>query len=164
MGATSENAATMRRLLESLISGDTDELGALVADDVVGWSPNLLVTSRDELLDSVESRELAFSNIATSIDALDEVGGHKAVAEWHVAVDHTGPLVIDDDVVIEATGLRLHLAGATIAEFSGGKVSAFRSYFDDLAIIEQVLLAVAELEAEVEAIAELEADADADAE
>jgi ketosteroid isomerase-like protein len=155
----SDQSVNMRHLLESVISGDVDTLQNVVTEDVVGWSPNLFVTSRQELLDSVEARELAFSNITTSIDALDQFGD-KAVAEWHVALDHTGPLVIDDDVLLEPTGLRLHLAGATIAEFTGGKVSAFRSYFDDMAIVEQVLLAVAEAEAEIEVLAELEADAD----
>jgi predicted ester cyclase len=56
-----------------------------------------------------------------------------------VAADHTGPLFIDDDVVIEPTGRRLHLSGATVAEFDGDRICAFRSYFDDLALVEQAL-------------------------
>jgi predicted ester cyclase len=72
------------------------------------------------------------------VQALDQVGD-KAIAEWHVAADHTGPLVVDDDLTIEPTGRRLHLSGATVAEFDGDRVCAFRSYFDDLALVEQVL-------------------------
>jgi predicted ester cyclase len=49
-------------------------------------------------------------------------------------------LSIDEDLNIEATGRRLHLSGATFAEFSDDKVNAFRNYFDDLALLEQALL------------------------
>jgi predicted ester cyclase len=51
-------------------------------------------------------------------------------------------LVIDDNVVVAATGRRVHLSGATIAEFDGDRICAFRSYLDDLALVEQALLAV----------------------
>lgn len=72
------------------------------------------------------------------VQALDQVGD-KAIAEWHVALDHTGRLAIDDDLVVEPTGRRLHISGATIAEFDGDRICAFRSYFDDLALVEQAL-------------------------
>ena len=77
-----------------------------------------------------------------SVDSLDVVG-NKAIAEWRASADHTGPLVIgdgdDDDLVIEATGRTIVLAGATFAEFDGDQISALRTYFDDAAIIEQLL-------------------------
>ena len=66
--------------------------------------------------------------------------GDKVAAEWHVAVDHTGPIYVDDDLAVEPTGRRLHLAGATFAEFEGDRIKAFRHYFDDLALLEQALL------------------------
>lgn len=130
----------LRRLLQASLTGDQGAIGDLVTDDVIGWSPNLAVTSRQHLLDAVAGRDEAFSGIELDVRSLDELGD-KAIAEWHVSADHTGPLVIDDDVVIEATGCRLHLSGATIAEFDGDSICAFRSYFDDLALIEQVLAA-----------------------
>src|SRR6185503_9995398 len=97
------------------------------------------VLSRDELLVALAERDDALSNIETSIDAIDEIG-NKAVAEWHVSADHTGPLVIEGDLMIEPTGRRLYLAGATIAEFDGDRICAFRHYFDDLALVEQLLV------------------------
>jgi predicted ester cyclase len=41
--------------------------------------------------------------------------------------------------VAEPTGRRVRLAGATVADFRSGKIRSFRSYFDDLSLIEQVL-------------------------
>ena len=41
---------------------------------------------------------------------------------------------MEDDVVLEATGPRLVLAGASFAEFRGDQICAFRHYFDDAAL------------------------------
>ena len=142
MGTTASVQATaLRGLLQAAITGDGDAMADLVTADVTGWSPNLFVTSRDELLAALDLRDDTFSGIEVQVQALDEVGD-KAIAEWHVAVDHTGPLVVDDDLVIEPTGRRLHISGATVAEFDGDRICAFRSYFDDLALVEQALAEV----------------------
>ena len=142
MGTTASVQATaLRGLLQAAITGDGDAMADLVTADVTGWSPNLFVTSRDDLLAALDLRDDTFSGIEVQVQALDEVGD-KAIAEWHVAVDHTGPLVVDDDLVIEPTGRRLHISGATVAEFDGDRICAFRSYFDDLALVEQALAEV----------------------
>ena len=134
----STQANAMRRLLQATVSGDRDAMADLVTDDVIAWSPNRLVTSRDDLLAALEDRDEAFSGIEVRVQALEQVGD-KAIAEWHVAVDHTGPLVVDDDLTLDPTGRRLHVSGATVAEFDGDRICAFRSYFDDLALLEQIL-------------------------
>ena len=135
---TSTQAGAMRRLLHAAVTGDGDSMADLVTSDVTGWSPNMFVTSRDQLVAALELRDDSLSGIEIVVRSLDQVGD-KAIAEWHIAADHTGPLVIDDDLVIEPTGRRLHLSGATVAEFDGDQICAFRSYFDDLALVEQVL-------------------------
>ena len=136
---TSTRGSAVERLLEASVTGDGDAIADLVTADVTGWSPNLFVTSRDDLLAALEERDESFSGIEIEVRALDHVGD-KAFAEWHVAVDHTGPMVVDDDLVLEPTGRRLHLSGATVAEFDGDHICAFRNYFDDLALLEQVLV------------------------
>ena len=78
------------------------------------------------------------SGVVISFDAIYVVGDH-AIAEWRVAAEHTGPLVISDDVAIEPTGRHVELAGASFAEFRGDRICAFRSYFDDAALVEQLL-------------------------
>src|SRR5512132_3867996 len=127
MGTTaSVQASAMRRLLQAAVTGDGEAMADLVTADVTAWSPNVFVTSRDELLAVLQRRDDTFSGIEVRVQALDQVG-------------HTGPLAIDDDLVIEPTGRRLHVSGATIAEFDGDHICAFRSYFDDLALVEQAL-------------------------
>ena len=81
---------------------------------------------------------MAFSNVAVLFRGVDEVG-NKAFAEWVIEADHTGPFVLDEDVAVEATGRRVQLAGVTVADFRDGKIRSFRTYFDDMSLIEQIV-------------------------
>ena len=83
-------------------------------------------------------REIAFSNVVIMVRSLDEVG-NRAYAEWVIEADHTGPLVLDEDVVLEATGRHVQLAGASVADFRDRKIRSYRTYFDDLSMIEQIV-------------------------
>jgi ketosteroid isomerase-like protein len=67
-----------------------------------------------------------------------DVGGAQACAEWSVAMTHSGPLVLAGGDVVEATGTRITLNGATVAEFRGDRICAARQYWDELAVFEQV--------------------------
>ena len=128
----------LRALLQATVTGDAAAVRDLVTEDVVGWSPNMMVESRDQLLTALDVRDDSFTAVEFDLAAIDYVGD-KVIAEWRVGADHTGPLFIDDDLAIESTGRRLHLSGVTVAEFDGDRICAFRSYFDDMALIEQVL-------------------------
>ncbi|CAN5508865.1 hypothetical protein BH10ACT3_BH10ACT3_15500 [soil metagenome] len=137
-GVADRKEAVLVKALEAVFTGDRTSLPDVFAVDVVGWSPNFSVNSREELEDEFEENDSALSNVAFSVDTLDLVGD-KAIAEWRVAADHSGPLLISDDLLLEPTGRRVVLAGATFAEFRGDRICAFRSYFDDAAIVEQLL-------------------------
>ena len=129
--------AVLLSALEAAVGLNSVELEELFTDDVIGWSPNLAVSSCAELEVEFAERDDALSNVVVAIDTFDVVGA-KVIAEWRLAADHTGPLVLDDEV-IEPTGRRVILAGATFAEFRGDRICAFRNYFDDAALLEQVL-------------------------
>ena len=83
-------------------------------------------------------REEAFSNVVIMFRGLDEVG-NKAFAEWVIEADHTGPLVLGEDAVVEATGRHVQLPGVTVADFRDGKIRSYRTYFDDVSLIEQIV-------------------------
>jgi len=119
--------------------GDTSvDLSTLFTDDVVGWSPYATVSGLEALAELAALREMAFSNVVLSFRGLDEVG-NKAFAEWLIEADHTGPFVLGEDAVLEATGRRVQLAGATVADFRDGKIRSYRTYFDDISLIEQIV-------------------------
>ena len=128
----------LMKALEAEVSGGSDELGSLFTDDVVGWSPYATVSGLTALEEVAALRELAFSNVVISFRGLDEVG-NRAFAEWIVEAEHTGPLVHGEDEALEATGEHVKLAGVTVADFRGGKIRSYRTYFDDLSLIEQLV-------------------------
>jgi predicted ester cyclase len=129
--------STLLRGLEAAIGMGNVDLAQVFTDDVVGWSPTLAVSSRAELEKEFAGRENALSNISVALVSCDVIGP-RAIAEWRLSADHTGPLTIDDEV-LPPTGNRVVLAGATFAEFRGDKISSFRHYFDDAALLEQML-------------------------
>ena len=94
--------------------------GTLFTDDVVGWSPYATVSGLTALAELSALREIAFSNVVILLRGVDEVG-NRAYAEWLIEADHTGPLVLDEDVVLEATGRHVQLAGVSVADFREGR-------------------------------------------
>jgi ketosteroid isomerase-like protein len=128
----------MVKALEAEVGSAAVDLGTLFTDDVVGWSPYASVSGLTALAELSALREMAFSNVVILLRGVDEVG-NRAYAEWVIEADHTGPLVLDEDVVLEATGRHVQLPGVSVADFREGKIRSFRTYFDDLSMIEQVV-------------------------
>jgi len=124
--------------IEAEVGAVSVDLKTLFTDDVVGWSPYVTVSGLEAVAALSALREEAFSNVVVTFRGLDEVG-NKAVAEWLVEADHTGPLVLDGDSALEATGRHVQLPGVTVADFREGKIRSFRTYFDDLSLIEQIV-------------------------
>ncbi len=127
----------LSKALEAEVAGASVDPGTLFTDDVVGWSPYATVSGLTALADLAALRETAFSNVGITFRGLDEVG-NKAFAEWLIEADHTGPLVLGEDAVLDATGRHVKLAGVTVADFRGGKIRSYRTYFDDASLIEQI--------------------------
>ena len=126
------------KALEAEVGGASVDRGTLFTDDVVGWSPYATVSGLTELAELSALRETAFSNVVIMFRGLDQVG-NKAFAEWLIEADHTGPLILSEDAVLEATGRHVQLPGVTVADFREGKIRSFRTYFDDISLIEQLV-------------------------
>jgi hypothetical protein len=127
----------MVKALEAEAGSASVDLGTLFTDDVVGLSPYATISGLTALAELSALREM-HSNVVILLRGVDEVG-NRAYAEWLIEADHTGPLVLDEDVVLEATGRHVQLAGASVADFRDGKIRSFRTYFDDLSMIEQIV-------------------------
>lgn len=128
----------LMKALDAEVGTGSDDLSALFTEDVEGWSPYASVSGREAMVELAALRDIAFSNVVLSYRGLDEVG-NKAFAEWLIEADHTGPLVLSEDVALDATGRHVKLAGATVADFRDGKIRSYRTYFDDISLIEQLV-------------------------
>jgi ketosteroid isomerase-like protein len=137
---TTTNHARATTLIDGLragVIGDTDTLRALVTDDVRAWTPTLATSSSDELIDALERRDDAFSDISLEATPLD-VGGNHACVEWTVEMTHTGRLRLSDEVSVEPTGIRIALHGVTVAEFDGERICSLRQYWDEFNALDQL--------------------------
>jgi hypothetical protein len=133
-----ERADALRRGLAACIVGDAGVLAEVFHDDVVGWSPNMLVNSLAELTEAVADRDGSLSDVTLEINSLD-ILGNKGFVEYRISAVFSGPFVIDDATVIEPNGRTILLGAALVAEFTEDKISAFRNYFDDATLMEQML-------------------------
>ena len=138
--AENGRSRVLRRALEACIVGDAEALPELFTADVSGWSPNMLVSSLDELKETVASREEALSDVEIEINSLD-VFANKGFVEYRLHAVFSGPFALDENTVVEPTGDKILLGAALVAEFSGDKISAFRNYFDDASLLEQMVAA-----------------------
>src|SRR5512140_3810725 len=124
--------------LKAEVGAASVDLKPLFTDDVTGWSPYATVSGLAALADLAALRETAFSNVVITFRGLDEVG-NKAFAEWLVEAEPTGPLVLSADTALQATGRHVQLPGVTVADFREGKIRSYRTYFDDISLIEQIV-------------------------
>jgi predicted ester cyclase len=139
--STQSHAELFVRAVEAVVGAGPSDPGTLFTDDVHSWSPVLNVSSLAELSDAIHDRDESLSNVTVAVRALHS-GGNQVMAEWRLDADHTGPFVVADDLTVPATGRHIHIGGATFADFRGDKISAFRSYFDEMALMEQLMGAV----------------------
>jgi ketosteroid isomerase-like protein len=139
MGSSADRAAALIQAIEATVTGDSRVVREIYTDDVQGWSPVMTVSSAAELAVELEDREVAFSDIDLDVTPLD-VGDDQACVEWVATATHSGPLVVDEDIVIEPTGGRFTLRGVTVADFDGDRIRAFRQYWDEVSLLEQLQL------------------------
>ena len=134
--SNARRAAALVRGIEASIVGDSTVVSDLYTEDVRVSTPALNLESAVELAVEIEDRQSAFTDIDVEIRTLD-VGGDRACAEWIVRFTHSGPLEVNDDA-IDPTGSRVTMHGVTVADFEGDKISAFRQYWDEVALLEQL--------------------------
>lgn len=116
--------------LEVLTLGDGSRVEQIFTDDVSFRGPHIAARSLTELLHLVCSPDPALAEIEVTLSNV--VIEHATVAaEWLVEATLVAPVLFGDNVLIEPTDDRLHLRGASFAEFAGERIAAFRCYFDD---------------------------------
>lgn len=135
---TQTHAELFVHAVEAVVGAGPDDPSTLFTDDVHTWSPVLNVSSLEELSEAILDRDESLSNVTVAVRSL-HAGGNRVMAEWRLDADHTGPFAVSDDLTVPATGRHIHLGGATFAEFRGDKISSLRSYFDEMALMEQLM-------------------------
>jgi hypothetical protein len=123
--------------LEALALGDGSRLERIFTDDVQFRGPHVSVRSRAELLHTVVSPDSALGEIEITLSNVVR-GNSMVAAEWLAEAMLISPVLFGDNVLLEPTNARLHLRGSSFAVFSGGRIQAFRCYFDDSEMFDSV--------------------------
>jgi hypothetical protein len=97
--------------------------------DVVGTSPIMEARGRDELLGKLGDRRGGLTNVEVAIDRV-EGDETDVVVSWHIAGDHTGPMLVNEDVLYEPTGQRLRVAIVSTFTLRDGAIASFHNEFD----------------------------------
>jgi hypothetical protein len=132
----------LERTLQVALVGNADQLGDALTSDAKGWSPTGTFRSRTEI---EESRREHAASLRVETCTIDRIWWQAPtlIAEWNVQAVHDTPLLVAEDVLIERTGHHVTLAGVSVAVLEGDRIAIMHSYFDDAAVIEQILAAAA---------------------
>jgi ketosteroid isomerase-like protein len=123
--------------LEAVMLGDASRFAELFCEDIEFKSPHLSLASLGSLQRELGVPEDSLSDIELVVVALDAVDD-KLFAEWQLEAMFTRPVLLDDRTLIEPTGRPARLTGASVAEFRGRRIRAFRNYFDDSELLAEV--------------------------
>ena len=131
-----------RRLVHAIaaaVVGDADSLHEILTEDAIGWSPTLAYTCREEAETAVREADATLLVERFDIDTV-HWSPPVAFAEWRLTSRLAEPILVGDDVLIEPSDQPIRLPGASLVAFRHDRVLAVHSYFDDAALIEQVML------------------------
>jgi ketosteroid isomerase-like protein len=62
--------------------------------------------------------------------------------EWRLTARFSHPCFVDDDLLVEPTGRLVETAGVMVATIDDGMITAAHCYYDDFALLEQIVAAV----------------------
>ncbi len=119
--------------VRATLEGDSTAVGDLFTPDVRA-SISTTVWSAPGLAVEIEDRAGAFAEVDLHTNRWRALESELWV-EWSASVRHVGPLAVEG-AVLAPTGRRIELAGITVAEFAGDRISAFRQYWDCAALMD----------------------------
>ena len=132
-----DRLVVLRLALEASVIGDTSRFGDYFTEDLTFTSPHLALTSREAAQRSFGAPEDTLTDVHIVEHAVESFGD-TMFAEWTLDATFSGPLLFGDDLLIEPTGERVRLRGASVAEFRGARIAELRHYFDDSELLDGV--------------------------
>jgi len=123
----------------SVVMALLTELEASVAEDVVVWSPCVCTTSRTDLVAALLEGDDAITDVDVTILGASATES-TAHVEWHLQGRFNNAGFLNDDVLIEPSGATVAVSGVLVVEFRQSLARHIRCYYDELGVLEQVVL------------------------
>ena len=127
----------VQRALFAIVVGDVDGSDDLFTQDVTGDSPYMYVRSRIGLEDQLSDRSGGLTDVDLTVDRVEEMSDGW-LATWRVSGDHTGRLMLNEDVYFAPTGHRIDVSATTHLVLKGRRVRAFRTSYDEQDVAAQL--------------------------
>lgn len=117
-------------------------LGAAVDEHVDVWTPVLHTTSRFALVSTLARLDDAIADVTvTFTDAVEE--GSTVALIWQATGRFLRPACLDDNHLIEPSGLPIRVAGTTWVSFTTAPLAGrIRCDYDRLSVLEQLMAGV----------------------
>jgi len=146
-GATSESVDVVHceLLLRTLLAGEpVEDLERWLAPELVIWTPVRYTSSRADLLRELHELDLGGDTLTEVVIAVThaDVMSPRVHLEWRLTARFSHPCFVDDDLLVEPTGRLVETAGVMIATIDDGMIAAARCYYDDFALLEQLVSTV----------------------
>lgn len=130
----------LRILRAALLGEGLDELGLVLHPDAVLWSPTMCAVSCAEAV--VALRQViegdTLTDVSISVVKFD-LAEPNAYLEWRLSGRFSNPCFVDSDLLLEPTGGLVETAGVMTVTRLGDLVVDAHCYYDDLALLEQLL-------------------------
>jgi len=146
-GATSESVDVVHceLLLRTLLAGEpVEDLERWLAPELVIWTPVRYTSSRADLLRELHELDLGGDTLTEVVIAVThaDVMSPRVHLEWRLTARFSHPCFVDDDLLVEPTGRLVETAGVMIATIEDGMITAAHCYYDDFALLEQLVSTV----------------------
>jgi hypothetical protein len=141
LGAVHEVRAACERLLRAILTGeDADGLEASLDSAAVVWSPVRSTSTRAEFAAELRTPGDGDTLTEVEIEAINvDVVEPRVYLEWRLSARFSHACFIDDDLMVEPTQRLVEAAGALVVTMSEGLITAAHCYYDDFALLEQVV-------------------------
>jgi ketosteroid isomerase-like protein len=129
----------LRRAVTLTVGIDPAVPDEIFSENASFWANGSQVMGRGEYARELVSRDEFLTDLKVDIAALHVVED-RGYAEWLATATHSGALVVDDELTIDATGAPITIRGITVADFEGDRIAALRQYWDEVAFLEAISL------------------------
>src|SRR5205823_168600 len=109
-----DRARLVLAAVAALLLGRVEHFAAAMTDDVAIIGPHVMVRSLAEAERVLGAPEVALSDAHVTLDRVYPGDGW-LVAEWALTARVTGPVLYDDDILVEPTGGVARLEGVSLA-------------------------------------------------
>jgi len=133
---------TAAEMLTAMLLGVCPEtLAHQMCPDIVAWSPTVFATNRDDVMAGFLAHEFRGNTLTdVTVELLTaDAALPRVYLEWRLVGRFTNPCFVDDDLLVKPTGRLVETCGAAVVTFAGDHVRAIHCYFDDLALLEQLV-------------------------